>query len=385
MKKSIPLDVSSTLGTISTDTPIAATPYANATGVTTEKAPVLIAVRSTATVTAEEFATRMVKAGGQGTEAQARLALNAVAAVLGELVEEYGAITVNTPFGTIQTFIAGTLESAQDAPDPETNRAFLGVVVPETYRRQFARMTAYVPTGACPAALKRVRDKATNAKGIRGASPFYLEGRGMTIGGEGETLELLDAATRDKLCDIAVDAESKSPVQFLCTLSPQAAIEAGTYLLRLTTLAGGEATLWPVELKVELLEAAAPTDPYFVEPTDELELAEGGEIVIAGGNLPERSQWNPTDGNSFLTTVVDAAGETVYEEREILDEDLGPATGPDKVVVLGDILKDMIAESAGEEPSPGDVFTVSVWAKTDRGTADEKASNVVTFTAKVPA
>ena len=261
MKKSIPLDVSSTLGTISTDTPIAATPYANATGVTTEKAPVLIAVRSTATVTAEEFAMRMVKTGGQGTEAQARLALNAVAAVLGELVEEYGAITVNTPFGTIQTFIAGTLESAQDAPDPETNRAFLGVVVPETYRRQFARMTAYVPTGACPAALKRVRDKATNAKGIRGASPFYLEGRGMTIGGEGETLELLDAATRDKLCDIAVDAESKSPVQFLCTLSPQAAIEAGTYLLRLTTLAGGEETLWPVELKVELLEAAAPTAP----------------------------------------------------------------------------------------------------------------------------
>ena len=143
----------------------------------------------------------------------------------------------------------------------------------------------------------------------------------------------------------------------------------------------------PLPPTVTLLEdiPAEPEDPYFVQPTDELELAEGGEIVIAGGNLPERSQWNPTDGNSFLTTVVDAAGETVYEEREILDEDLGPATGPDKVVVLGDILKDMIAESAGEEPSPGDVFTVSVWAKTNRGTADEKMSNVVTFTAKVPA
>ena len=277
MKKSIPLDVSSTLGTIATDTPIAATPYANATGVTTEKAPVLIAVRSTATVTAEEFATRMVKAGGQGTEAQARLALNAVAAVLGDLVEEYGAITVNTPFGTIQTFISGTLENAQDAPDPEKNRAFLGVVVPEAYRRQFAQMTAYVPSDACPAALKRVRDKAKNARGIRGVSPFYLEGRGMTIGGEGEMLELLDTATRDKVCDISVDAESKSPVQFLCTLSPQTAIEAGTYLLRLTTLAGGETTLWPVELKVELLEAVpAPVVPTV---TDIASDGHTGEIV----------------------------------------------------------------------------------------------------------
>ena len=298
MKKSIPLDVSSTLGTISTDTPIAATPYANATGVTTEKAPVLIAVRSTATVTAEEFATRMVKAGGQGTEAQARLALNAVAAVLGELVAEYGAITVNTPFGTVQTFIAGTLENAQDTPDPETNRAFLGVVVPEVYRRQFAQMTAYVPTDACPAALKRVRDKATNAKGICGTSPFYLEGRGMTIGGEGETLELLDAATRDKVCDIAVDAESKSPVQFRCTLSPQTAIEAGGYLLRLTTLAGGEAMLWPVELKVELVEAVPAPGPvslaesedglikiWTIEPTEGEKITLGKNTKVTGETL----------------------------------------------------------------------------------------------------
>ena len=100
MKKSIPLDVSSTLGTIPTDKPIEATAYANATGVTTEKAPVLIAVRSAATVTAEQFAARMLKVGGQGTEAQARLALNAVAAVLGELVGEYGAVTVTNAHGS---------------------------------------------------------------------------------------------------------------------------------------------------------------------------------------------------------------------------------------------------------------------------------------------
>ena len=265
MKKQIPLEVSSTLGTIATDKPLEITPYANATGVTTEKAPVLIAVRSEGTVDADQFAARMPVAGGQGTAAQARLAINAIAAVLNDIVGEYGAITVNTPFGTVQTFVAGTLENANDAPDPDVNCAFLGVVVPEAYRRQFAQMTAYVPASACPAALKRVRDKATNAKGIVGTEPFYLEGVGMTIGGDGETLELLDAVTRDKLCDVAVDPETKSTVQFQCQLVPEAAIAAGTYLLRLTTLAGGEpgAALWPVELKVELLEAVTPSKVPF--------------------------------------------------------------------------------------------------------------------------
>ena len=277
MKRNIPLEVSSTLGRIATDKPLEISPYANETGVTTEKAPVLIAVRSAATVTAEEFAMRMVKTGGQGTEAQARLALNAIAAVLRELVEEYGAITVNTPFGTVQTYVSGTLENAQDAPDPETNRAFLGVIVPEAYRRQFAQMAAYVPAGACPVALKRVRDKATNRQGIAGTQPFYLEGRGMTIGGEGETLELLDPVTREKICDISVDAESKSGVQFLCTLAPQTAVEAGDYLVRLTTLAGGETTLWPVEIKVALIAAVEPP----VTPTVNDIASEGhtGEIV----------------------------------------------------------------------------------------------------------
>ena len=257
----LPLTVSSKLTNLTADgSAVQLTAYANETP-TAEKAPVLLAIRSAVHVDADQFANLLLQQGGQGTSAQARLALNAVASVLGALVDKYGAITVNTPFGTVQTFITGTVEDAQAQPDPETNYPFLAVVVPEVYRKLFAQYETYIPADACPAALKRVRDKATNAKGIRGTSPFYLEGHGMTIGGEGETLELLDAATREKVCDIAVDAESKSPVQFLCTLSPQTAIEAGTYLLCLTTLAGGETTLWPVDLKVELLEAVTPPEP----------------------------------------------------------------------------------------------------------------------------
>ena len=261
-KSLLPLSVSSKTADITADgEALELNPFANA-GITAADAPVLLALGSKGTVGADALAGRMVKHGGHGTKAEARLFLNTFAAVMGDLVDEYGAITVQTPFGTVQTFIAGTIANPQDQPDPSVNYAFLGVVIPEAYRRLFAQIETYVPAEACPAALKRVRDKATNAGGIRGTDPFYLEGREMTHGGDGETLELLDAVTRDKLCDIAVDAESKSPVQFLCTLSPQTALAAGPCLVRLMTLAGGEGTLWPLELKTELLEAVpAPIPP----------------------------------------------------------------------------------------------------------------------------
>ena len=287
MKKLIPLEVSSNLVTIATDSPLEVSPFANATGVTTEKAPVLIAVRSRRTVGAEEFAERMRAVGGQGTSAQARLALNAVAAVTGELVEEYGAISVQTPFGTIQTFIAGTLENATDAPDPEANVAFLGVVVPEVYRRKFAQMAAYVPSDACAALLKRVRDVATSAGCICGAAPFYLEGRGMTIGGAGEKLELLDAVTREKLCDISVDAATKSEVQFVCELPEGLNLASGSYLVCLTTLAGGESRLWPVELRVGYVAVTpAPTKLIAITSCQRFEADEGeAAIDVEGENL----------------------------------------------------------------------------------------------------
>ena len=287
MKKLIPLEVSSTLVTIATDSPLAVSSYANATGVTTEKAPVLIAVRSRRTVGAEEFAERMRAVGGQGTLAQARLALNAVAAVTGDLVGEYGAISVQTPFGTIQTFIAGTLENATDAPDPEANAAFLGVVVPGVYGRQFAKMAAYVPLSACPAVLKRVRDVATSAGSIRGAAPFYLEGRGMTLGGAGETLELLDAVTREKLCDISVDEATKSEVQFVCELPEGLNLASGSYLVCLTTLAGGESKLWPTELKVGYVAVTpAPTKRIAITGCQRFEVDEGeAAIDLEGENL----------------------------------------------------------------------------------------------------
>ena len=322
MANILPLTVSSKTADITlAGSPLRVNPFANA-GITAADAPVLLSLGSNGTVGADAFAARMVKAVGQGTKAEARLFINSLAAVMGDLVDEYGAITVNTPFGTVQTFIAGTLANPQDQPDPAVNYPFLGVVIPEAYRRLFAKIETYVPTDACPVSLKRVRDKATDRRGIRGTNPFYLEGGGMTVGGEGETLELLDPVTRDKLCDISVDPEKKSKAQFLCQLAAQTAIEAGTYLVRLTTLAGGEpgGPLWPVELKVELLEAVVPPEPmaksedglikvWKVEPAEGEKITLSKNIKVTG----EMLGYDGETGDGILCVNLVFPGDITYE------------------------------------------------------------------------
>jgi len=264
----IPLSVSSTLSNVATDNALMVTPYGNATGKTGTAAPVLIAVESEGTVDVEAFAAALPAKGGQGTAAQARLVVNALAELLGELVDEYGAITVMTPLGRIDTFVAGSLEYATDPVDPAVNVPFLGVVPGADVMKAFSQIETYVPTAACPASLKRIRDVATEAHAIRGTNPWYAQGYGMTTGGTGETVKLLNPLTRATVCTVAVDAATKSEAQFKCTLPNTSPIPVGKYLLQIMTLAGGETTLWPLELPVNLVEAITPA-PRTVTVTGE--------------------------------------------------------------------------------------------------------------------
>jgi len=294
----IPLSVSSTLKNISGMSPMAVTPYANLTGKTGEAAPVLIAVESAGTVDAAAFAAALPAKGGQGTASQARLVVNALAQVLSDLVAEYGAITVSTPFGRVDTFVAGSLEYATDPADPEVNVPFLGIVPGADVMKAFAQIEAYVPTAACPASLKRIRDVETGAGVIRGTKAFYAQGYGMTYGSTGETVKLLNALTRAEVCTVAVDATTKSKAQLKCTLPGTTAIPAGVYILQVKTLAGGGAmggTLWPLELKVNLAEAVVPPPAvpkidkivdvmHLDSPTDYVGSDQTG-IQLAGENL----------------------------------------------------------------------------------------------------
>ena len=359
----------------SVGTTLAFASVANAMPASQEKAPYLLRPVMGETMGIDEFAAAMLKEAGQGTLTEAKYYANVFDEVLEKLLAD-GKTSVDTGWFSAAPAISGSVPYC-NAPLTEENEIYLELLPCLDTRKLVAMMETASSATDRPFDIREVFDVATNKPGIVSGSPFYVFGQSFS---DDMAATLIDAAGVEHPCTDAVVDRIPTRLTFTAPFS----LPSGKYTLALTGVGSGEVPVTQTKPNVQV-KYAEPEGPYFVQPTDELELAEGGEIVIAGGNLPERSQWNPSDGNSFLTTVVDAAGETVYEEREILDEDLGPATGPDKVVVLGGILKDMIAESAGEEPSPGDVFTVSVWAKTDRGTADEKASNVVTFTAKVPA
>ena len=264
-KSKIPLSVSSTLNIPDpVSIPVlGATPYANE-GRSGEAAPILLAIESADTVGADAFAARLPVRGGQGTSAQARLAVNAIAEVLLDLVGEYGGISVATPFGAVTTYISGSLENGTDAIDPETNKAYLGVEVPDEYRRLFASFEAFVPAGAAPVALKRVRDKATGVAKILGTGrDFYLEGTGMTVGGEGEKCEL-HSLSGERVCAIETDAATQNRCNIVCRVPAGTALATGDYKLALAT-SGGSDRLWPVQLKVraEIAEPAGPTITKF--------------------------------------------------------------------------------------------------------------------------
>jgi len=327
-KVSLPLTASSTLATVELDAKsVVAMPFANQ-GITAESAPVLLSLEANETVDAENFAARMVKSGGHGTLAQARLFVNAGLSVVEDLVDEYGAVTVQTPMGTIETFISGTIENPQDQPDPVKNYAFLALVVPEPYRKLFAQIETYVPTSACPAAVKRVRDKQTNQKGICGATPFYLEGRGMTFGSPGETLELLTPLTFAKVADVAVDAASKSEIQFLCTLPSSTAVAAGSYVLRLTTLAGGTVP-WPLDLDVSVLTAVAPPGPTLTKtyPSGEFE-----KVGVVSKTNASQIEGEGLETATVKVTYTDSAS-TVHTDVAVPSAEIAAT---DEVIVISD-------------------------------------------------
>ena len=253
----IPLSVSSTLAPVSGKEPLIVNPFGNETGKTGDAAPVLIAVEANGTVDVESFAAAMPSHGGQGTAAQARLIVNAIAQTLSELVDEYGAISVSTPFGRVETFVSGSLEYATDAVDPDKNKAYLGIVPGADVMKAFAAMEAFVPTSACPASLKRIRDVETADHVIHGTDAFYAQGYGMTYGEEGEKVELLKPDTREVAATLNVDEATKSEAQLKCTIPADAELDAGNYILRVITLAGTE-KLWPLELRVTLADAIEP-------------------------------------------------------------------------------------------------------------------------------
>ena len=288
MAKNIPLSVSSSLAAKDlSSVSITASTFAN-NGATGSAAPVLISVESVGTIDAEAFAALLPDAGGQGTEAQARLILNGIATVLAEMVEANGAITVSTPFGTVETYIEGSVSDPTAAIDAEANQPYLGVIVPEVYRKKFADMDAFVPTSAVPVSVKRVVDKESGEKGkILGYGEFYLEGKGMNFGETGTSL-VLKKLDGTQVTAVSVDSASKSSIQLTCHLPATASVDEGEYELVLTSKNDGQ--LWPVSIKVSVPENIAPATPTLTgfnsdgQSGDQVKV-NAKKLIITGTNL----------------------------------------------------------------------------------------------------
>ena len=285
MSKKIPISVTSTVTKPSGNVPLVVDPYANNTGKTGDVAPILISVKSERQIDAATFAAAMVKNGGQGTEAQARLFFNSMFAVLGDLVDENGAVTVETPFGTVETFIAGSLANAQEQVDPDANYAFLGVRVNKSITNAISALEATIVSGSCPATVRRVMDKATGELNkIHGTDEFYIDGDEITLGGEGEKVELYDETAKVKVADVTV-IDHTSLAHIIAKLAPTTTIPKGKYFVRVTTTGGGE-QLWPVGCKATLVEDAEPSSdgPTVSGITpDKLDFGQTGDKITGTG------------------------------------------------------------------------------------------------------
>ena len=337
MSKKIPISVTSTIAKENEARPLSVDPYANNTGKTGELAPILIAVKSEGTVDAENFAALMVKNGGQGTEAQARLFVNSMFAVIADLVEEYGAVTVETPFGTVQTFVTGSLENAHDAADSEVNYPFIGVKPCKAIVNAISGLEATVAAGTCPASVRRVMDKASGELNkIHGTGEFYIDGDNITLGGEGEKVELYDETAKAKVADITV-IDHTSLAHVIAKLPATVAIPKGKYFVRVTTTGGGE-QLWPVGCKATLVEAVEP--------------ASGPTVT---GTTPAKLNFDQT-GDKINGTGLDLGeGDTV--KLELLDGE----SAEDTIDLTANITAKSDTAITFDMPERGDVDDPSAW------------------------
>ena len=122
------------------------TVYENMTE-TAEKAHYLLAVAHKGTVSASELAA-ITASSAKVDDADVRLFLNTLCEAINSLVETYGAVRIETPFGVFETRIAGVLEHPAAAIDPEKNYVYGSFTPNDELQRVVRRLSFYNATGA---------------------------------------------------------------------------------------------------------------------------------------------------------------------------------------------------------------------------------------------
>ena len=259
--------------------PILGASFANE-GATADAAHYLFSFETERSVTAAELAVKTRKEVNRGTVTEAELFWNTLCAVLVDLCGEYGAITMQTPFGTIETRCAGSVDNAFTLP--AEGSVYLDFVFSDAQRREFAKIEARVPASDKSFRLERVTTHyegggKSREKVLAVGQPFHLEGVNITYGGDGERLELWDLALAAKVCDVTVNTHASKNLWF-CAM-PDVAITPGRYKLVLNTFAGGD-SLEQDTLEVDV--EGEPTPPGPIAETEDgqvkiMTLTDGGE------------------------------------------------------------------------------------------------------------
>lgn len=150
-----------------------------------DKAPYLVKTTPGGVVRVEDVLQEVARATG-GTVAQTRLALDAMQEVLQEELQK--GRKVQTPFGTFELAISGTVPSADSPVNKEKNKTYVVVTPPASLKRKISQLAPVVDEGRKGALV--VTDVITVALGERGynvvvvGEPFVVAGDGFAGSGE---------------------------------------------------------------------------------------------------------------------------------------------------------------------------------------------------------
>ena len=254
---------------------------------TAAEAPLFVLNEIEDTVSAAKLAEKMIVKYPNGSVVEAGLFINGFAEVLADYFADEEAYTIQTPMGTVETSVAGSVEEPDAGYLTDENYPQLSLVAPVAWRKEAAKIEAYLPDSEKPCKITRVRDCESKSAELTVDESFYLEGVNLTYGGTGEKLELLENGT--KIADVTVTSHS-SKINFTCQIPSGTAIdEEKTHVLKLTTSAGTD-KLWPCEIEVTLKE------PPVVTPTIEAMFSPGYE---SEGKVAKNARTINIDGEGF--------------------------------------------------------------------------------------
>lgn len=278
-KKIIVSAISNMVNTPTVKPSFAVNGHENAMEASKDKAPILLSVPTAGSVKGAELAHMIAADADSIGEAEAARWLNGLGEKLVKCAEE--AINVQLGFVTFELSVAGSLESGDEPIDPDTNYLQYTGVVSDDLRKLFASIETRIDSAEVGVDVKRVRDVATGKGAIVATNPFHLKGVKMTYGAPGEKIELLKSDKETKLVDVVVD-DHASEIEFECRLAD--AVEAGRHYIKVTTLAGGKSTLYPVGTFVEVENEELTIEKIHSEALDEDgACAEfGDQLVITG-------------------------------------------------------------------------------------------------------